>query len=262
MYRTSQIRRFAISLLLFAAFAAGVIYFGFDLAGGVARGAPAVAAGSPGDAAAAARSGGGRWGPSHGPEGGPAFALAVAPSAPEIVYVGTGRGVFRSMNGGRSWASAGLAQPPGPDGSRPGRHFARRRPANAENGVRRSQRPLGRAGRRIARRCSRARTAGRPGALSIYEVSLSRSVPRGLRPSTQQPAGLGGTSRLFRSTDGGRSWQPADRGLPSTISRGRSPLTRRRRRPSMRRWAGVESSRAATAAVAGTRWASLRHIGR
>ena len=209
-------RRFALSLLLFAAFAAGVTYFGFDLAGGVARGAPVVATGSTGDAAAAARSGGGRWGPSHGPEGGPAFALAVAPSAPEIVYVGTGRGVFRSMNGGRSWASAGLAEPPGPDGTRPPGHFARGRPASAGNGVRRVSTAAGTAGRRIASAVFKSTNGGhtwRALGLRGQVVAISPTGP----PTVYAAAGgSGGTSRLLRSTDGGRSWQAADRGLPST----------------------------------------------
>src|SRR5262245_10848301 len=77
-------------LLLVAAFAAAVTCVGLGSAGTVAA-VP-------------------RWGPSHGPEGGPALALAVAPSAPETVYVGTkGGGVFRSTNGGRRWRSGGLA---------------------------------------------------------------------------------------------------------------------------------------------------------
>lgn len=85
-------RRRALLLLVCAALAVGISCVGLGSAGAVATGP--------------------RWAPSHGPEGGGAGALAVAPSAPEIVYVGTGRGVFRSINGGRSWASAGLAQPP------------------------------------------------------------------------------------------------------------------------------------------------------
>jgi len=89
MTRPHPIRRFAILLLLVAAFGAGVTYFGFDPAGGAATRAPVVAAEALGDAPAPARSGGAKWGPSHGPEGGPALALAVAPSAPETVYVGT-----------------------------------------------------------------------------------------------------------------------------------------------------------------------------
>src|SRR5579862_7002464 len=113
----SQTRRFVVWLLSVAAIAAGVTSWGLGPSGGVAAGAVVVAAGSNGDAAA--RRGGERWGPPNGPEGGPAFALAVASSAPKILYVGTGRGVFRSTNGGSNWASAGLAAPlpPPPDGS-------------------------------------------------------------------------------------------------------------------------------------------------
>src|SRR5262245_58278436 len=100
-------RRYAASVLL-VALAAGGVYFGFDHVGGGAVGPQAVAADSLGGATSAARTAGGRWGPSNGPYGGPAHVVAVAPSAPETVYAGTARGVFKSKNGGRSWTSAGL----------------------------------------------------------------------------------------------------------------------------------------------------------
>ena len=216
MYRTSQIRRSGMSLLLFAAFAAGVIYFGFDLAGGVARGAPVVTTGSPGDAAAAARSGGVRWGPSRGPEGGPALALAVAPSAPEIVYVGTGRGVFRSMNGGRSWASAGLAQPPGPDGSSPpgvtSLAVDPRTPTTVYAGLN-DRWDGGTTYRHPVFKSTNGGRTWRALGLRGQVVAITPTEP----PTVYAAAGgSGGTSRLFRSTDGGRNWQAADRGLPST----------------------------------------------
>ena len=101
-------RRYAASILL-VALAAGGAYFGFDHAGGGAIASQSDTAGSAGGAASAAGTAGGRWAPSGGPNGGPVHAVAVAPSAPEIVYVGTRRGVFKSRNGGRSWTSAGLA---------------------------------------------------------------------------------------------------------------------------------------------------------
>jgi photosystem II stability/assembly factor-like uncharacterized protein len=203
-----------MSLFLVAAFAAGVIYFGFGLAGSVAR--PAVAGSSLGDAAAAARSGGVRWGPSHGPEGGPALALAVAPSAPEIVYVGTGRGVFRSMNGGRSWASAGLAQPPGPDGSSPpgvsSLAVDPRTPTTVYAGL--NGRWEG--GTTYRHAVFKSTNGGRTWRALVLRGQVVAITPTGPPTVYAAAGGSGGTRRLFRSTDGGRSWQPADRGLPST----------------------------------------------
>jgi photosystem II stability/assembly factor-like uncharacterized protein len=53
-----------------------------------------------------------RW-RSAGPDGGTVWSLAVAPSQPGRVYAGTpGHGVFRSLDGGRSWvrSSSGLPE--------------------------------------------------------------------------------------------------------------------------------------------------------
>jgi photosystem II stability/assembly factor-like uncharacterized protein len=214
MTRPHLIRRFAILLLLVAAFGAGVTYFGFDPAGGAATGAPVVAAEALGDAPAPARSGGAKWGPSHGPEGGPALALAVAPSAPETVYVGTrGGGVFRSMNGGRSWTSAGLAlQFPLTLRGVGSLAVDPRSPNTVYAGV--NSRWDG--GMTYYRKVWKTTNGGRTWrALGLKgdPVAISPTGPPTVYASA---GGVGGKSRLFRSTDDGRSWQPADRGLPST----------------------------------------------
>jgi BNR/Asp-box repeat len=99
-------RRYAACFLL-AGLTGAAIFIGFDRAGSGAIHAPP-SAGAP-SGAVAARTGVPHWTASHGPDGGPVHALAVAPSAPIVVYVGTGRGVLKSTNGGRSWANAGLA---------------------------------------------------------------------------------------------------------------------------------------------------------
>ena len=114
--RARRRRRRNGACILLAVLAGGGLYFGLDHVGGGTGAAPAAMA-SAGDAAAAARSGSERWGLPHGPEGGPGNTVAVAPSAPETVYLGTGRGVFRSTNGGRSWTSAGLVPHASTDGS-------------------------------------------------------------------------------------------------------------------------------------------------
>jgi photosystem II stability/assembly factor-like uncharacterized protein len=59
----------------------------------------------------------GRW-MRIGPDGGPVWALAAAPSRPSTVYAGLrGSGVFRSTDGGASWsfAGSGLGQSPAVD---------------------------------------------------------------------------------------------------------------------------------------------------
>lgn len=160
-----------------------------------------------GQAAAAARSGGGRWGPSYGPEGRPVFALAVAPSAPEIVYVGTRRGVFRSTNGGRSWTSAGLARffIPGVTSLA----VDPRAPTTVYAGL--NRRWAG--GMSYHQAVYKSTNGGQ-----TWRALDLRGEPVAISPTAVYAAAGGPqkTSRLVRSIDGGRSWQPADSGLPST----------------------------------------------
>lgn len=148
----------------------------------------------------AGAAGGGRWEPSHGPDGGPAYALAVSPSAPETVYVGTGRGVFRSVDGGGSWASAGLARPQrvvslAVDARAPDTVYAGldgRQPVFASSNGGRSWRALDLLGQLVAVAPTEPAT--------VY-AAAGRS---------------GAANHLFRSPNGGRSWRRADRGLPPT----------------------------------------------
>ena len=199
-------RRFGAVVLLVALVAGGV-YFGFDHGGG-ATGSQSAQAGSSGGAASAVAVAAGGWAPSHGPYGGHVYVVAAAPSATDIVYVGTRRGVFVSRNGGRSWQSAGLAAQGGRVSSeRPANHLSCRRSPSPGNGLRGSQHGS----------CSRARTVGGAGELSASRPGWSLSAP----PDPAAVYAITGdrwdkTNRLFRSTNGGRSWQPADRGLAST----------------------------------------------
>lgn len=50
---------------------------------------------------------------SHGPVGGPVNALAIDPSSPDRAYAGTEAGVFKTADGGASWATinAGFVRP-------------------------------------------------------------------------------------------------------------------------------------------------------
>ncbi len=209
-------RRYGACILL-AALAAGGAYFGFHDGGGAVS-SQSAQAGSSGGAASAAVSAAGRWGPSHGPYGGPAYVVATAPSAPSVVYVGTARGVFESRNGGRSWRGAGLAVGGGgllsPDPritslavdprasatvyaarsmSTDGGFTSRQELFRSTNGGR-GWRALGIAARLVA--------------VSPADPAIVYAITG---PVWKKP------NRLFRSTNGGRSWQPADRRLPSTV---------------------------------------------
>ena len=188
------------------------LYFGVGRAGRAPSGPPAAAAPSAGIGAEQGRIG--VWGPTHGPGGGPAFVVAVAPSAPNVVYAGTERGVFRSTDAGATWTSAGLAGPPisssawppslpgvmplAVDPSSPSTVYAARN-ARWQGG-----------GATYARPVFKSTNGGRSWhTLSVRGLPVA-AVPTS--PTTVYAAGAG--SRLVRSTTGGRRWVPADAGLP------------------------------------------------
>ena len=154
-----------------------------------------------------------RWGPSHGPQGGPAFAIAVAPSAPETVYVGTGTRRLQEHER-RAQLDKRRACPRRGDAAR----RSRRSRSTPERRRRCMPASISRwyGGMTLPAGVQEHERRADAGARSLSTASPSRSVPRGPRRSTRTPVGSAEESRLFRSTDGGRSWQPADRGLPST----------------------------------------------
>jgi len=214
--RARRRRRRNGACILLALLAGGGLYVGFDHVRGGTTGS---ATASTGDAAAAARSRGGRWGLPHGPEGGPGNTVAVAPSTPDTVYLGTGRGVFRSTNGGRSWKSAGLVPPASPDGSSvPGVTSLLvdpRRPSTVYAGLR-SQWGGGKwnGGTTYRRAVYKTTNGGKNWrALDLIGQPVALS-PVGAPIIYAAAGGHGGTNRLLRSANGGRSWQPADDGLP------------------------------------------------
>ncbi len=161
-------------------------------------------------------------------------ALAVAPSSPDVVYAGTGEstlrdsasygnGVYRSNDGGRSWTHLGLEEthhigriavdPRNPDVvfvAAIGHLYA----ANEQRGVFRS-RDGGRSWQKVLYR------NGDVGAVEVVvDPTDSRVVYAGLwntrRPPwfTYAPSnGPGGG--IFKSTDGGDTWQPLTTGLPA-----------------------------------------------
>lgn len=163
-------------------------------------------------------------------------AIAVAPSDPNVVYVGMGEstirntashgdGVYRSTDGGASWKHLGLADtraigkvrihPRDPDTVFVAALGHPNGP-NAERGLFRS-RDGGRAWRKVLDRGDRA---------GAVDLSIDPSNPRILYASAWETARLawgltsgGPGSGLFRSTDGGDTWAEISRapGFPTGL---------------------------------------------
>ena len=151
-------------------------------------------------------------GSSHGPEGGRAYAVAVAPSAPRSRVLGTGSGVFGAGTAGAAGqAPACLSRR---YSSSPRGHLACGRPATPTTvyaGL--NWRWAG--GTTYHQPVYKTTNGGRTWRALDLRGQLVAITPHAsaVYAAAGRPRG---TSRLFRSTDGGRSWQPADRGLPST----------------------------------------------
>jgi photosystem II stability/assembly factor-like uncharacterized protein len=129
--------------------------------------------------------------------------LLVDPRTPDRVYAGTFFGLFKSLDGGRSWARSlnGLPSPYGLSGAIIALAAAPSQPdvlyaGTPEWGV------------------ARSRSAGERWQTGL-ETGLNASSVQVLkfpRPDTVLLA-QGQGARSFRSTDGGRTWQPFARGL-------------------------------------------------
>ncbi|HWW87470.1 MAG TPA: hypothetical protein VNZ26_27920 [Vicinamibacterales bacterium] len=161
-------------------------------------------------------------------------AVAVAPSDPNIVYVASGEGlqrpdlsvgdgIYKSIDGGKSWNHLGLreARQIGAvlvDPKDPNRLFvaALGHPygANDERGVFRSL-DGGNTWQRVLYKDENT------GAIDLaFDPTNSQILYASLWSARQGPweynnAYTGQTSGLFKSTDGGATWQPLTNGLPS-----------------------------------------------
>src|SRR5437588_524356 len=169
-------------------------------------------------------------------------AVAVAPSDPNVVYVGSGEGVqrpdlsvgdgiYKSTDAGRTWTHLGLgeARQIGTlivDPRDPNRVFvaALGHPygPNGERGVFRSV-DGGRTWQRVLYEDENT------GAIDVaFDPANAQIVYAALWAARQAPweynnAYTGATSGLFKSIDGGDTWQPLTRGLP-TVAQGLSRI--------------------------------------
>ncbi len=164
-------------------------------------------------------------------------ALAVAPSNPNVVYVGsgeglqrpdlsTGDGIYKSIDGGKTWAHQGLrdGQQIGAiivDPTNPDRLFVavlgHPYGANEERGIFRSL-DGGKSFKRVLFKDQNT------GAIAVkFDPRDSKIVYASLWAARQGPwengAWRGTTSGLFKSVDGGDTWQPLGNGLPEQPGR-------------------------------------------
>lgn len=149
------------------------------------------------------RGGSGSW-TSAGPTGGLVFSLAVDPSSPETIYTGTQVGIFKSTDGGASWAisSAGLPTRGRPayalaiSSSDPSTVFAGTVYAGAFKSTD--------AGASWA-----SANSGLPDHATILTLAVD--------PGASEVLYAGGPG-LFKSTDGGASWGRLSGGLPANAT--------------------------------------------
>lgn len=158
--------------------------------------------------------------------------LAVDPHNPEIVWVGTGEnqsqrsvgygdGVYKSMDGGKTWQHMGLKQ---------SEHIARILidPRDSQTVFVASQGPLWASGGE--RGLYRTRDGGKTWSLVLYispetgvtDVVMDPSNPDVLYAASYQRrrhvgvlVGGGPESAIYKSTDGGQTWRRLSKGLPT-----------------------------------------------
>ena len=164
-------------------------------------------------------------------------AIAVAPSDPDIIYVGSGEGllrpdlsvgdgIYRSADGGRSWSHLGLTDAQqiaqlAVDARDPRRVFAavlgHPYGANAERGIYRSL-DAGASWQRVLYKD--ADTSGCAVAIDPAhpEIVYAGLWQQRLGPWEDKNEFNGTGGGFFKSTDGGTTWRPLTAGLPADLS--------------------------------------------
>ena len=194
-------------------------------------------------------------------------AIAVAPSDPNIIYVGSGEGLAAARSLGRRRHLQIDRRRQDLDAPRPARRPAdpadRRRPAQPEPALRRRARPSLRP-ERGARRLplDRRRPDLREGALQGREHRRHRCRVRSRNPdivyaalweARQGPwengAWTGTGGGIFKSTDGGTTWRQLTNGLPAERRRAGRPRDRAER-PASALYASVAQRRRRSASTA------------
>ncbi|HEX9940753.1 MAG TPA: hypothetical protein VGG03_01955 [Thermoanaerobaculia bacterium] len=165
-------------------------------------------------------------------------ALAIAPSNPRVIYVGSGEadmrsdiaqgdGLYKSVDGGKTWTHIGLA-----DSQQIGRVLVHPQDPdlvyvaalghpygpNAERGVFRSK-DGGRTWRKVLGKdddTGAIDLAFEPGNPAVIYAALwqTRRTPWSIYPPSNGPG-----SGLYKSTDGGDTWKPLGGGLPAKPGR-------------------------------------------
>ncbi len=172
--------------------------------------------------------------------------IAIAPSNPDIIYVGTGEslkkprnftmpgtGMYRSTDGGRSWIHLGLTEtrhiseisvhPTNPDivlVAAMGNFWTK----NADRGIYRTS-DSGKTWKQVL--YVDDKTSGNDVVISpsnpdIVYASLWENDPKYSRHLSPQSRGLSGpNSGVFKSTDGGLTWSKMNNGIPENENAGR-----------------------------------------
>ncbi|MGE5198838.1 MAG: VPS10 domain-containing protein, partial [Rhodospirillaceae bacterium] len=178
--------------------------------------------------------------------------VTIAPSNPEIIWVGTGEanifrssnagaGVYRSVDGGRTWQHRGLAStltiarivihPSNPDTvyvAASGHEWT----DNEERGVFKTA-DGGATWKKVlyvSPRTGAIDLAMDPSNPGILYASTWQRIRRKWNDPRNEPGY--GESGIYKSTDGGETWAPINAGLPPAASRGRIGIDVSRSRPS------------------------------
>ncbi len=143
------------------------------------------------------------WRQTNGPEGGPVTALAVSPSQPERILIGTPLGVYQSIDRGKAWVRLAGA-------SGIGSVYV-----VAVDPLETSILYAGGAAGLVQSRdggATWARAEGKLGWEPIYSLAIAPGAPQILY--------AGAESGVYRSLDRGASWEVAREGLPQGPVRG------------------------------------------